>query len=94
MTHVWKLDLENPASGTFLVLTRVKTQATLESRIAVHQNVCWCLCMHVCVTVNLPPFKCVAFPLETRNCTASKRWMHIELIDVWRGRLLTLTFLD
>lgn len=33
-----------------------------------------CLCMHVLVyvTVNPPPFKCLAFPLETGNFTAAE----------------------
>lgn len=94
MTHVLKIDLDHPTLGTFLVLTRVNTedlsQRTLLTRLV---RECVFLSMYVCVTMNLSPFKCVAFPLETRNFTSAKKETDAQRIDrCLEGQVANLDF--
>lgn len=72
---VVKVRLDSLSVRTFLILTKIQTeclsQELLLTRGMRERTVCLPTGVHVCIPVNPPPSKHVAFSLETRNFTAT-----------------------
>lgn len=66
--HAVKVDLDHPRMGTFLVLSGVKIEDLSQELM---RECIVSVYVLVYVTMNPPPFKCLAFSLETRNFTAA-----------------------